>query len=646
MSAVSSRLISLLVATFLMLPGLPAVAQESNDDLVFNGSGWGHGVGMSQYGAYGMARNGHSATSIIKHYYQGTTVADVSQTSAAPFLSSDPDPLWIGLVQDQTEVVFSLSGGGATLCQGWNSDCPKSIRPKAGETWRFYANSQSKCIFEKVGSNVAGDPGSCDASVRPDDGATLNVDPHSYSSGVLRFRQVPSTSGTFHASLEIAIQPYLGGIVEVFMSWPPAALEAQVIASRSYALSNATARGPESKFSSTVKELCWCHLYDDSRSQNFKGDHLLGYESWQSAVANTEGKVISYEGTLVTAFYSSSSGGWTENVEHVWGGTPRPWLVSVDDSWAHLDEVKNPRSSWTVVRTRAHVAEKLGLDILHKVAVHHRTSGGVSSVEFVGEVGGGVVTISRSGTSVRSLLGLPSHYFSVEITSTLTLSAYDIPQNFKAPIGWFEEASDQVDSARVRGWTLDPDTPLPINIHIYVDGKFRAGLLADVRRPDVEKAFSNGALHGFNLSLSMTPGTHQVCVYAINAPTRTGNPRIGCKTVTVTSTAPAPDESHLPFGWLDKVAVENGQLVLRGWAIDRDAPDQAVGIHVYVDGKFFLGGPADTSRPDVDRAFGLGDHHGFSFDKEISSGSHRVCIYAINLPEKTNNPLLGCKSVG
>jgi hypothetical protein len=135
-------------------------------------------------------------------------------------------------------------------------------------------------------------------------------------------------------------------------------------------------------------------------------------------------------------------------------------------------------------------------------------------------------------------------------------------------------------------------------------------------------------------------------VYAINAPTRTGNPRIGCKTVTVTSTAPAPDESHLPFGWLDKVAVENGQLVLRGWAIDRDAPDQAVGIHVYVDGKFFLGGPADTSRPDVDRAFGLGDHHGFSFDKEISSGSHRVCIYAINLPEKTNNPLLGCKSVG
>lgn len=221
-----------------------------------------------------------------------------------------------------------------------------------------------------------------------------------------------------------------------------------------------------------------------------------------------------------------------------------------------------------------------------------------------------------------------------------------------SPLGWFEDASDDVDAVSLRGWALDPDTPHPIRVHVYVDGSFHRSVVADIKRPDVEAAYGNGSNHGFATTISAPAGHHQVCVYAINAPTKTGNPLLGCKKVKVSSEHSGTQAAragtaaeNTPFGWLDEVALRDGLLSLRGWAIDADFPSEPVGIHVYVDGVFVAGGSAGLPRPDVDGAFGMGKAHGFSIATPIDSGSHRICLYAINLPSKTNNTLLGCKTV-
>lgn len=650
----------------MLVPALPARAVEDDTTITFDGSGWGHGVGMSQYGAYGMALNGRTAGQILSHYYTGTAVKDFSNTSAAPFLSSDPDPLWVGLVQNRTSIEFGVSGGPANLCQGWNED-HSCIAARGGQKWTYHTTSEGLCVFERVSPSnpLSSEPNDCDGSIALGSGTSIKIGPegYAYSWGKFRFREVPLSSPTrFHVSFETPIEPYIGGIHEVFASWPSAALQAQAIASRSYVLSNASARGPQASFSTSVKRSCWCHLYDDTRSQVFKGDYMKSFSSWQDAVSSTPGKVVAYGGTLVTAFYSSSSGGKTENSGDVWS-TDHPWLVSVDDSWAHLPEVNNWRSSWKETRSAGAIASRVGLDELQWIDVSHRASGGVSQVVFGGKTNGQATTVTRTGTWTRSAFGLPSHYFEVKGIASdgsspepepepKTTNAYQVDSNDSTPIGWVDGVADTGNgSFRARGWTLDFDTELPIIIHIYVDGKFAKGLWADDRRADVERVYNNGDKHGFNVSLGASDGSHTVCIYAINAPTKRGNPRLGCETVRVTS----PDDggnstkdtssASEPFGWIDGISISGGTLETRGWAIDKDAADKAVPIHIYVDGKFFQGGRADSYRPDVDRVHNLGKNHGFKLSKSISSGSHRVCVFAINLPEKSGNPLLGCKTV-
>lgn len=235
----------------------------------------------------------------------------------------------------------------------------------------------------------------------------------------------------------------------------------------------------------------------------------------------------------------------------------------------------------------------------------------------------------------------------------LFFDASDYHATTALPFGWLEQVSGQGGSIRVRGWAIDPDTERPTHVHVYVDGAFAAGIRADISRPDVERAFGYGSDHGFNREIAASAGKRRVCVYAINAPTARGNTSLGCRSVTVGQETTEPrDEgaspasgSTAPFGWFDRADISNGTLSIKGWAIDRDRPSEAVGIHVYVNGKYFMGGSAATSRPDVDRAFGLGAEHGFSMKKAIGSNTPEVCVYAIDTPNGSGNTLLGCKSV-
>jgi hypothetical protein len=206
----------------------------------------------------------------------------------------------------------------------------------------------------------------------------------------------------------------------------------------------------------------------------------------------------------------------------------------------------------------------------------------------------------------------------------------------RAPIGAVDSVTSPAGgSIRVTGWALDLDTTAPISVHVYVDGVATSSGTAALSRPDVAAAHGKGDLHGYSLTLGTVTGSHQVCVYAIDA---TGGPNslLGCAGVLVTNA--------VSIGALDSASSPaTGRLRVWGWALDPDttAPIQ---VHVYVDGAHVATATADESRPDVGRAYGKGDAHGYTVEIGAADGTHSVCVYAIDSTGGTN-PRLGCSVV-
>ncbi len=106
----------ILLATFLALavlvPVLPASA-DSEEPWVFEGGGWGHGVGMSQFGAKGRAEAGHSYQQILRHYYTDTAVS----LMPGDHWTRQPNGLWVGLISNTESVTIEAVGGALTVCQ-------------------------------------------------------------------------------------------------------------------------------------------------------------------------------------------------------------------------------------------------------------------------------------------------------------------------------------------------------------------------------------------------------------------------------------------------------------------------------------------------------------------------------------------------
>jgi stage II sporulation protein D len=141
----------------------------------------------------------------------------------------------------------------------------------------------------------------------------------------------------------LALDTYVRGVVsaEVPADWPLAALEAQAIASRTYAL---TAHAGGSKFD----------VYADTRSQVYRGVAAQTPQT-DAAVAATAGQIVTYAGHAATTYFFASSGGRTENIEDSFiGSQPQPWLRGVTDQYERGD-----RHSWKITLSFAAAAAKL-----------------------------------------------------------------------------------------------------------------------------------------------------------------------------------------------------------------------------------------------------------------------------------------------
>lgn len=429
------------VAAFVLLGALTASAAD--DEWEIRGGGWGHGVGMSQFGAQGQALDGRSYQQILQYYYTGSSV----DSMPSDHWTRQENGLWVGLVSNTGSVTLQAVGGPLTICQP-DDKCPPDppyaedfddVTIDPGETWRFEANpvDSSECRFRKLGEtgqHLRYRP--CDALLTKANSTNVRfrVNNVEYARGEIRF--VPASNG-FHVVVTLSMEEYLYGLAEVPNSWHMEALKAQAVAGRGYALATAQARGGAD--GSQKWPPCGCHLRNTSADQVYAGwskeapgGSNFG-ERWVNAVNATNREVLTHPQStsfmkIARTYYSSSNGGHSENVEFVWGGPALPWLRSVEDPWSANPNI-NPLARWTMRLPTAKIKSEFGWDTVTSVEVTSGPPGAV--VTFTGRKGGSTVTTTRQGEQLRLFLNRTLYN---PTGGTVRISPYVISVNY---LGFF-----------------------------------------------------------------------------------------------------------------------------------------------------------------------------------------------------------------
>jgi SpoIID/LytB domain protein len=311
-STVHSRGISALMCALLVVVAAPPPGASSATMFTFFGSGSGHAVGLSQWGAHGLALKGWSRHDILQHFYQGT---EIEQAFA------QPDFIRVGLIQQAGVIHLGAMEQDVSLRLGSSSGALIDTIP-AGEAWTVSPVDEQYEIREPdgslVGSQLWGGPAEHIFATYEDSGGRLQVQEtgHGYNRGHIELNLYADDGGMADTLRLIAILPlqdYLYGVSEVPSSWPQAALRAQADASRTLALHKIEVSGQNQAF-------CNCAVVASNFDQVYAGWDKEGGEQgerWIDAVDTTWGEVITYEGALINALFHSSSGGFTENSENV-----------------------------------------------------------------------------------------------------------------------------------------------------------------------------------------------------------------------------------------------------------------------------------------------------------------------------------------
>lgn len=359
--------------------------RQGTPTFVVSGRGWGHGVGMSQWGAYGFAKEGATFDEILAHYYQGTTLGPAPVSKVRVLLAQGRKQVTIASVAP-----FRVrDGAGVTHTVG---EGPQMFGP--GLRLKVDGANQKRPLPGPLLFLPGASPLRLD---RPYRGQLL----------------VSVASGALRVVNHVGLEAYLYGVVpsEMPNTWAAEALKAQAVAARTYALA---VRKTGSDFD----------LYPDVRSQVYRG--IVGEKpSTTAAVQATAGQIVLYAGQIAKTYFFSTSGGRTATVTDVWPGSdPVPYLVSVDDPY----DSASPHHQWgpfTVKPGRlAKVLRVPGrlLDIRTTI----NASGRVRSV--TGVASGGEAT--ATGADLRRALGLRSTWFRIGL---LSLAPPTAPATYNAP---------------------------------------------------------------------------------------------------------------------------------------------------------------------------------------------------------------------
>jgi hypothetical protein len=402
----------------LLLTTSPAYALEIPETFNFQGTGYGHGVGLSQIGARGKALNGEDAHSILSYYYGATQIVSLA----------DDQNIRVNVGHLLTQATLK-SGTQGSVLNLYSGDVGEDLAAipvatalfKSGILFTQQGSKISAYLVTGKNSQLIGTNSMWStrwSGTRYLDGipstVSLKVNAKSvkYRYGQIQVKSVkaPIIGHRMEITNSVRIHDeYLFGIGEVPSSWPTQALIAQGIASRSYALSKL----------GIPKRACDCNVYNNISDQSFVGfsketEATYG-PLWKAAVqasstSENTGEVITLNNLPITAFFTSSSGGQTETSVNAWG-QERSFTSSVADPYSQ-DATLNPRYfTWIRSLTQPVLAKAFLLPDVVGLTINSRNSTGTVATITATSSDGKVATLR--GETFRSRTQLPSAWFNL-----------------------------------------------------------------------------------------------------------------------------------------------------------------------------------------------------------------------------------------
>jgi SpoIID/LytB domain protein len=510
---------SLLTTVVTAGPALAEEVYERPASGVFSvqGHGWGHGHGLSQWGAQGAADQGVSADTITATYYPNTAKTTLPNGPVRVLLQAD---------EGRDTQVYAAAGLQVTdLTTG-----ETAVLPDGPTRWRATVDSNGLHLSSLTGSTWT------PAAITPTDPPGP---PPSYT-GPLRFSgpqfvrvafpdgtsrdyrgavQAAKASSTTLQTIDVlSLEDYLLGVVprESSSSWKAAALQAQAIAARSYTAYKRSHAASGARYD--ICDTTQCQVFGGSRAYAADGSSIaLEAASTTDAVRATAGVVRTYNGAPIFAEYSSSNGGWSTD-----GGSP--YLVARRDDWDGA--VPNSVHSWSAsLRATDLEARYPALGTLKRIRVTARDGNGewggrVKSVVLEGVSSSGAPTsVTTTGAGVYNARpwpsrsdGLRSSWWHITATTDATVVAQSAAPRLVRPPG--ASTGRLTVTLRNTGTTTWPTDGLhlavsspPGQADALVSGSTQPGVLA---RP-TSGGVAPGATADFAFSLDaagVLPGVH------------------------------------------------------------------------------------------------------------------------------------------
>ncbi|WP_432888567.1 SpoIID/LytB domain-containing protein [Kribbella sp. CA-245084] len=340
-------------------------------DTTIMGRGFGHGRGLSQYGAQGAALAGKPVKQILDFYYPGTTAGKATGSIRVRVSADTTDGVRVGAVNKLS--VRSFATGKVYVLPKASTRNQWSVDPNGehGTKLSSYDAKTKKWTLYKTFTGMAQFEGPAVIGLILPSGAVRRY------RGALRAIDV---SGTHLDTVNVVpLEYYLRGVVprEAVSSWRPAALQAQAVAARTYSVFH------RDRASSKAYDLC------DTTSCQVYGGYDSEETSTNSAIAATAGQIRLYKGKPIIAEFSSSNGGATATGDV-------PYQLMKADGWDAYPKNGNPNVTWTVTRSAADMQSVFAVGSIRYVRVLKRSG--------VGPGGGRALTIEAVGSKGKRVL--------------------------------------------------------------------------------------------------------------------------------------------------------------------------------------------------------------------------------------------------